>query len=220
MNPYFYLLKSFTYGWKQESCKLLRRLLTKDNSFLYETGWIDSALNGKPCDHEYEQIPWMNYQILIFLKERLKKNFDLFEFGSGFSTFFYAKKCKSVFSVEHNDEWYKQVSSTLPENASIIYKNEDIDGEYCRVIRQSDLFYDVVIVDGRDRVNCMKQSVDALSERGVILLDDSERDGYQEGIKFLVKCGFRLLNFEGLKPNKYRLSRSTLFYKDGNCFGI
>ena len=130
------------------------------------------------------------------------------------------KSVRVFFPAEHNDDWYKKISSTLPENASIIHKNEDIDGEYCRVIRQSNLFYDVVVVDCKDRVNCMKQSVNALSERGVIVFDDSERYGYQEGIKFLVNCGFRLLNFEGLKPNKYRLSRSTLFYKDGNCFGI
>ena len=57
--------------------------------------------------------------------------------------------------------------------------------------------YDVVIIDGRDRVNCIKQSIKALSTEGVVLLDDSHREKYKEGIDYVKNNGFRSLDFEG-----------------------
>ena len=81
--------------------------------------------------------------------------------------------------------------------------------------------FDIIVVDGKDRVNCLKQCVNSLSSKGVILLDDSHRSEYKEGIELLSKKEFKSLIFEGLKPtgngsNDY----STLFYKSDNCFGI
>jgi hypothetical protein len=78
----------------------------------------------------------------------------------------------------------------------------------------------VVVVDGRDRVNCVKQAVSALSPRGVILLDDSQQDKYQEANEFAAAQGFRALDLEGLKATGKGLDRTTLFYRDGNCLGI
>jgi hypothetical protein len=53
-----------------------------------------------------------------------------------------------------------------------------MDGDYCRAIGETGDQYDVVIVDSRDRMNCLKQSISALTSRGVILLDDSQRRRY------------------------------------------
>ena len=77
-----------------------------------------------------------------------------------------------------------------------------------------------MVVDGRDRVSCIKQSILALSAGGVIILDDSEREKYQGGIKYALTKGFRALNFEGLKPNHVGTVRSTLLYRDRNCLRI
>jgi hypothetical protein len=76
------------------------------------------------------------------------------------------------------------------------------------------------IVDGRDRMNRIKQSISALSAKGVILLDDSQRERYQEGIDFAKSKGFKALNFEGLKATGTEVDRTTIFYRVGNCFDI
>ena len=44
-------------------------------------------------------------------------------------------------------------------------------------------------IDGRDRINCIKYSDMALKNGVVIILDNSERKEYDEGIKYLGERG-------------------------------
>ena len=122
--------------------------------------------------------------------------------------------------MEYDEKWLHIVKSQVPENVQSIFQAQDVDGEYCRVISAIRDKYDVVIVDGRDRVNCVKQSMSALSARGVILLDDSPRERYQEGIEFAKGKGFMALNLEGLKATGTEVDCTTVFYRAANCFDI
>ncbi len=60
----------------------------------------------KPLDADGRPIPWMNYPVIDLLRERLTKDLHLFEFGSGFSTTFYAQlvgHVTSIFSIDSAD---------------------------------------------------------------------------------------------------------------------
>lgn len=195
-------------------------LLRNENSYLYTTGWMRSLRERKPVDKDGNEIPWMNYSVIKFLGDRLRKDFNLFEFGSGYSTLFYARLVQSVTSVEYDEEWFEIVKKIAPENVKLIFKEKDINGEYCRVINSTGQKYDVVIVDGRDRVNCIKQSIEALTVRGVILFDDSQREFSLEGINYAKEKGFHALDFEGLKPTGNEIDRTTILYCRDNCFDI
>ncbi|GAB4131542.1 MAG: hypothetical protein Fur0015_05290 [Ignavibacteriales bacterium] len=198
-----------------------KTLIKNKKSFLYSLGWIESKKRNYPCEVDGSELPWMNYSIIAFLKERLSKNLDIFEFGSGYSTIFYSRLVKSVTSVEHDKNWYELVKEKIPNNVNLIFTEEDTDGKYCRSVLSTKNKYHVIIVDGKDRVNCLKQSIDALEHNGVILLDDSHRDEYREGFLFLKNLGFKKLNFQGLKPNgNGSLDYSTLFYKSENVFHL
>ena len=195
-------------------------LIRNQNSYLHLTGWMQSEEARKPIDQNGNPIPWMNYCVVKILQERLTKDLNLFEFGSGYSTLFYAEKVRAVTSVEYDEKWLHIIKSQVPDNVRLILQAKDVDGEYCRVISANKDKYDVVIVDGRDRVNCMKQSMSAVSARGVILLDDSQRERYQEGIDFAIARGFKALNLEGLKATGTEIDCTTIFYRAGNCFDI
>jgi SAM-dependent methyltransferase len=197
-----------------------RGLIKNKDSYLYLTGWVQSVKAQRPIDKNGNPIPWMNFPVVKFLEERLKSDLLIFEFGSGYSTYFYAKYANSVTSVEYNERWFQFVKKNMPENVELIFKEKDIDGDYCRVIGAAGKQFDVVIVDGRDRVNCIKQSIAALSPRGVILLDDSERYRYREGIYFAKQSGFRTLDMEGMKATGFGVERTTVIYRNGNCLGI
>jgi len=162
----------------------------------------------------------MNYSAIAFLDERLTSDMSLFEFGSGYSTLYFAARVQSVTAVEHSAEWRDSLIGELPDNASVMFRELDSDGAYCRAIHDGGNAYDVVVVDGRDRVNSLKQSIDRLSPGGVLLLDDSKRPRYQEAHDHARAAGFRPLHFQGLKPRGKVMDESTLFYRDGNCFGI
>ena len=134
-----------------------KKLIKNCDSYLYTTGWMNSIREQKPRDMDGHPIPWMNFPVIKLLEERLTHDLNLFEYGSGYSTCFYANKVRAVTSVEYNEQWYYMVKSIVPENAQLVFKENDIDGDYCRAIKITGEQYDVVIIDGRDRVNCMVQ---------------------------------------------------------------
>jgi len=195
-------------------------LIQSTDSYLYETGWMQSLQKKRPIDGSGNPIPWMNFSVVGFLAERLTNDLKVFEYGSGHSTYFFAKKVKQVTSVECDVKWFRTVKAQAPENVRQIFKEKDNDGDYCRVIGTMGDTFDVVVIDGLDRVNCVKQAIPALSSRGVVLLDDAQRDQYDEGIVFAKEKGFRVLVFEGLKANGSKINKTAVFYRDGNCLGI
>lgn len=197
-----------------------KKLILRETSYLHTTGWVESLKRGYPCDAQGLEIPWMNYPVVNFLKERLNKELALFEFGSGYSTLFYATLVRDVTSVEYNKEWYDFMSKRKVNNVSLLYREKDIDGTYCRTINETEKEYDIVVVDGRDRVNCVKQSIEKLSSKGIILLDDSNRNRYKEAIEYAKNKGFRSLNIEGLKATGHGIDRTTLLYRNENCLNI
>ncbi|MDP9048570.1 MAG: class I SAM-dependent methyltransferase [Bacteroidota bacterium] len=209
------LLKVFT------SPKRLRSLLSfNDKGYLHEIGWFKSFDSQSPVDQYDNPIPWVTYSFIDFIKPRLNKQHTVFEFGSGNSTYFYARHAGIVVSVEHDKEWFEKILATKPENNELIYCELVRDGDYCRVPIKLEETFDIIIVDGRDRVNCCKQAVRALSPTGVIVLDDSEREIYKEGIAFLMKNGFKELPFSGISPGLFYRKSTSVFYRPDNCLGV
>ncbi len=45
--------------------------------------------------------------------------------------------------------------------------------------------FDIILVDGRDRVKCLEGSIPLLKSGGVIMLDDAERSWYREAYTLL-----------------------------------
>lgn len=202
--------------------KMLRDQIFFHDSHLHTTGYYRSSSELKPCRPDGSPIPWMNYPVVKVLENALKqvKDINLFEYGSGSSTIFFSTHASKVVSCEHDRGWYEKLKEDLPENVEIMYRAEDTDGAYCRAIADTDNRFDVVIVDGRDRPNCIMQALNHLTERGVIVLDDSHREGYQSVLEHVRGLGFRVLEIEGLKPLVKKTHSTALCYRDNNCLGI
>jgi hypothetical protein len=80
--------------------------------------------------------------------------------------------------------------------------------------------FDIVVIDGRDRVSCARNSLGALKPDGVIVWDNADREEYRPGYQFLESNGFRRLDFAGLGPLNAYQSTTAVFYRDSNCLGI
>jgi hypothetical protein len=199
----------------------LKSLLSFNHKgYLDDIGWFKAFDTKSPVDGEGNPIPWVTYPFIDFIKERLNKQHTVFEFGSGNSTFFYARYAGIVVSVEHDKDWYDKIVSTKPENAEMIFCELIRGGDYCRMPVKLEEKFDIIIVDGRDRVNCCKQAIDALSPNGVVVLDDSEREQYRSGVDFLMKNGFKHLSLSGISPGLFYRKSTSVFYKSDNCLGI
>jgi hypothetical protein len=190
------------------------------SGYLKDIGWFNAFKNKKPLDSKNQPIPWVSYPFINFIEKRLNKSYDIFEFGSGYSTLYYAERVKSVTSVEHDKDWYQEIKSTMPTNVNLIYQELNYDGDYCRTTGRTQEKYDLIVVDGRDRVNCVRYSLGSLKEGGVIILDNSDRDEYVNAYQILAANHFKNIEFWGLAPGFLHTTCTTVFYQSSNCLGI
>lgn len=188
--------------------------------YLSEIGWFRSFESKSPVDGHSEPIPWVTYSFIDFIADRIQKEHTIFEFGSGNSTLYYAKRALKVVSVEHDKAWFDKISATKPSNSEMIFCELQTGGDYSKMPANMGQKFDIIIVDGRDRVNCCYQSLTALSEGGVVVLDDSERENYIAAISFFKKEGFKELSFSGISPGLFYRKSTSVFYKANNCLGI
>jgi hypothetical protein len=201
--------------------KRLRSILSfNSKGYLVKIGWFNAFESKSPVDDYHNPLPWVTYSFIDFIKERLNKKHRVFEFGSGNSTYFYSKLAGKVVSVEHDRSWYNKLYKSIPENADLYFSELVRDGDYCRTPARIKEVFDIIIVDGRDRVNCCIQAVNSLSENGVVVLDDSERDMYKDGVSFLIENGFKHLSFSGISPGLFYRKTTSVFYKPNNCLDI
>lgn len=190
------------------------------SDYLKRTGWYRSMNEGRPVDADGYPVPWITYPAIDFLSGRINNQMSVFEYGSGASTLWWASRVNRIISCEHDREWYRQVAATLPDNAVLLCIDLEYGGAYCRKVAEYDGCFDVVVIDGRDRVNCARNSLAALKDNGVILWDNSDREEYREGIDYLAGIGFRKLEFIGMHPLVAGKSETSLLYRDNNCLGI
>ena len=188
--------------------------------YLANIGWFNSFDNQQAMDQHGDPLPWVTYSFIDFVKPRLSKKLSIFEYGSGSSTLFYAKHVKRVVSVEHDEAWYNKIVKTKAQNAEMIFSKLETGGEYSKKAATLGEQFDMIIVDGRDRVNCCISSVAALTPTGVIVLDDSERPEYDQACTFLKNAGFKELSFSGISPGLFYLKATSVFYKADNCLHI
>ena len=149
--------------------KRLNALLSYGHKgYLASIGWFTAFDTKQAVDADGQPLPWVTYSFIDFIKTRLHKELSIFEYGSGNSTLFYAKHVKKVVSVEHDEAWFNKIVKAKATNAEMIFTTLEKNGEYSQKAKLLGEKFDMIIVDGRDRVNCCKHSVDALSTLSLI----------------------------------------------------
>jgi precorrin-6B methylase 2 len=187
---------------------------------LFEDGWFRSNREGASIDASGEPLPWVTYPAIEFIKRRVKPEMSVFEYGSGGSTRWWANLVSHVVSVEHDRQWFEKLSAMKCANIELFQIDLINGGEYSKKIAQYENQFDIVVVDGEDRVNCIKHCLGALTESGVVIVDNSDRSQYAEGTTYLFEHGFRKLEFIGFCPIVNLKSETSIFYRSKNVFGI
>ena len=179
---------------KERDCNLLEFWLRRTISSIFYHRFYRTLY----ADHPY-YVP----AVIKFLSEYLQDtNAQVFEWGSGISTIWYAKRTQSLVSIEHNIGWYDRVGNWLQldnlENVDLKYIDSETD-QY-RVYTQAiaaydDDSFDIVAVDGRNRVDCIEQAIDKVKVGGYLILDDSHRARYQPAFDLLTNYQSKRYNF-------------------------
>lgn len=186
-------------------------------SALVEAGWFKSYRWGRPVDMDGHPLPWLPYPLIDFLAARLQPDMSVFEYGCGNSTLWLCSRVRDVVAVENNPTWASRIKAVMPPNGKMMLECDAV--QYAATINTFDKF-DLIVVDGIQREACYQLAIRHLTERGVILADDSARDDFQQSWPLLQAQGFREITFTGITPSHFVRSQATLLYRDGNCLGI
>ncbi|UCD63926.1 MAG: FkbM family methyltransferase [Candidatus Zixiibacteriota bacterium] len=194
--------------------------LWRDASYLQEVGFFESYFQRMPVDRASRALPWLTYAAIAFLEDRIRADMSVFEFGSGGSTLWWSQRVARVVSCEHDSRWYELMKPRLSPEVEYLYYDLEPGGDYSKAVCRYSREFDIILIDGRDRVNCAINSLPALKPAGVIIWDNSDRERYRQGCDHLAACGFKRLDFGGFGPISASRSCTSVFYRLGNCLGI
>ncbi len=178
-----------------------------------------------------EGIPWLTYPAVDWLRRRVTPEMSVFEYGSGGSTIFFARRAHQVVSVEHDPGWQALTERALEElqlsNVSYLLREPaaGTDGSYAStdpayeglsfeayvksIDSHPDGTFDLVVVDGRARPACVIRAIPKVKPGGYLLLDDSDRPYYSEGVNAL--AGNPRLDFRGVAPYKTETGQTSIW---------
>lgn len=197
--------------------------LGRDNGYLMEVGWVNSYLKNSSIDRFDNPIPWITYSSFSFIQAKLIENtrkLKILEFGSGSSTLFFSKGGHKILSIEHDLNWFNKMISQTESFPETTIKMIELHygGEYSNPNVHE--YFDIILVDGRDRVNCVYNSLKKLNANGIMILDDSERPEYRPAVDFLCESGFKQIAFWGMAPGIHNNKSTTIFYRTNNFMEI
>jgi hypothetical protein len=132
-----------------------------------------------------------------FFFNEINENSKVLEYGSGVSTTEIANKCKTILSIEHQENWYDKMKNEIPNNCELIFKNPDlpyIEGGDCGTYEEFKSYieapinngpFDVILIDGRARVSCASICHKMSHENTIVFIHDYHREEYQEALNYL-----------------------------------
>ena len=195
-------------------------MLCSRGSFLRDCGWFESFFRHTPTNFLGNPLPWYTYAAIAFLESRVHRGMSVFEYGSGNSTLWWSQRVARVVACEHDIGWAGRVWPLLPANVKYEQRSLEEGKCYPDMIREYPAAFDVVVIDGRRRVECASASMTGVKEDGVIVWDNSERETYKEGLALLARNGFRRIDFWGPGPIARHGWCTSIFYRTKNCLGI
>jgi hypothetical protein len=185
--------------------------------FTYLSGHFRSSIVHRPIDKGGNPSPWMTYPIINFLEGKDFAEKRVLEWGAGQSTLWWSERAKQVVSYEADPSWFEVVRSRAPANVTLRLVNENVDAPPVELRGER---FDVIVVDGLDRLGCARASIDLLAEDGALILDDAEQPWSEPGypiLDLMRQHGFQRIDFFGHAPAVIRRHCTSVFFKE-RCF--
>lgn len=171
-------------------------------------------------------LPWWTYQSIDvvdgFLRGRGGQA-TAFEYGSGASTLWLARRCASVDAVEHDASWAQRVRELVDASTGLrsvptlhvppVPRSDspavpsgapsgaglDFD-RYVRTIDDVPGSFDLVLVDGRAREAALLHALERVAPDGLLLLDDAQRKRYLPAVEEARRRGWHVQRTRGATP--------------------
>ncbi len=210
----------------KRSRAIARPMVPVRSPWKYFFRWIIDQ--GSKRNSVSREMVWLTYPVIDFLKNYLRKDMRVFEYGGGGSTLFFAKRVAELVTVEHDKDWFQKLSLILIDKNLLHWRGRFISAEsnhtsgssadpllylssdaqskefrfenYAKAIEDyTDGYFDLVLVDGRARPSCLYHSISKVKIGGILILDNSERVHYHEKMDDLIEKNFEVL-VDGMAP--------------------
>ncbi|MGB3239644.1 MAG: tetratricopeptide repeat protein [Geitlerinemataceae cyanobacterium] len=150
----------------------------------------DEYTDFKPQIYDIAKKTQFTQQAIDFVENLLKQNPNakVLEFGSGASTIWLSQHNKNIISIEHDLNWYESVKSVIDrEQAESAIDLRLLPRPYHLATSEfENETFDLIIVDGRERVRCIEKAIRTLKKGGILILNDAQKDYYQP-VHFLLQ---------------------------------
>lgn len=160
----------------------------------------------------FRERPWLGEEVIRTLEGFLTPKSLVLETGAGSSTLWLADRVFSMISFEHKLAWYEAVIAELRsrerKNALVIYS---IDYPKDGVPHWLEIKFDLILIDGRGRVQSVKTAYKMLRPGGLLLLDNANRPRYQAARDFLADLGWKMWNVEDRVQPENKRSFATFW---------
>lgn len=168
--------------------------------------------------------PWLVEEANIHLQKKLddfKYTAKVLEVGMGSSSLYFLARAELLVSIEHDPKFYYQLYYLI-----IMLCAFGKPGPYPKLIladrpynnkidELENNFFDIILIDGRDRVKCIESAIPKLKSGGWLILDNSERPYYQRGIDLMQ--GWERRDYYQPEPDKYGFTypdwKTSIFIK-------
>ncbi|MGV3660319.1 MAG: O-methyltransferase [Prosthecobacter sp.] len=154
---------------------------------LYLAGRLQNWLYEK----RHPDHPWLAPDAIAWLDANLRPDMQGFEWGSGRSTLWFAKRLASLTSIESDATWFQQVARMVHEAAltnvdlrhipldhpdADTYQNEydPLPRNPATILDLPDASLDFVVVDGWYRPVCARAALPKLKPGGILLIDNTD----------------------------------------------
>jgi hypothetical protein len=117
--------------------------------------------------------PWISYDGQALLDRHLTRESTVLEYGSGMSTIWLARRVGHLVSVECFAEWHRIVTERLPRDGATIDYRLATDRE-SYLDAPEGMEFDLILVDGKYRDECVERALDRLKPNGILYLDNSD----------------------------------------------
>jgi predicted O-methyltransferase YrrM len=165
---------------------------------------------------ETPERPWIVPAAIGWLRRRIRSDWSVLELGAGRSTPWFARRAGRVLSFEDNEFWADQTRNRLGELGleNVELRHLAVEEFAAEVDALPDAGFDLVVVDFLEaptmtRIDVLKPAKKKVRPGRLLLLDDSDRSGYQEVFERL--AGWRFRKFVGVKDGWPEACETGLF---------
>ncbi len=144
------------------------------------------AANSPPSITGDIDEPWLTgYAIGVinwFLEREMNHEARVLEWGAGTSTPWIAWRSRELWTVEHDRKWFELVKAEmrklkecddLAEWHYILAAKDELDYQSAR---SAPGLFDLILIDGRERVKCLSYALGKLARFGMLVFDNTDRD--------------------------------------------